>query len=494
TWIPRFSTAITAKDAGGDVLVLEKQSPAKHTPNTMMSGGGIHVASDIEDAAKYFKAVAFGVGLPDNCGDPPHIYPLYPEQFVEELALSWAEGVVETGKFLRSLGDVDMTETVPSPAFPSFPGAQSYGKISVKGQGIALFALLRKAVEKRGIQVLWEHPGTRLIINEHCGIIGVTAERNNRPIHIKARKAVVLAAGGFACSEDLKRAFLPGWGWAFIGNPGNTGDGLKMAMQAGAALTHMHRCLARLTAGGIIIEQIGTGFNCRLSEPGRILVDNYGERYGNELLTSRDPDRYQFYKQVIVYDTSKLEYPRIPSWLIFDEKVRLKGPLALTSYGAHAVDIYHWSQDNCAEIERGWILRGSSIEELATKIASHRDNKGRMQAATLVETVSRFNRFCEEGIDRDFGRPREILGPLETPPYYAIAEYPGGPNTEGGPIRNAKAQVIDTFGKPIPRLYAAGEVASAWSFLYQAGGNLAECIICGRAAGQNAAMEKRWET
>lgn len=485
-------TAITAKDAGAEVIILEKQSPQKHTPNTLMSGGGLHAANNIREAAKYFKAVAFGIGLPDGCGDPPHIYPQYPEQFVDELAQSWAEGVIGTGKFLKSLGNISIKETIPSLGFPSFPGVQSYGKVSVEGGGIALFRFLAKAVEKRGIKVFWEHPGKRLIFNERREVIGVIAEQGSKIKNVKARKAVVLATGGFACDEKLKRAFLPGWGWTFIGNPGNTGDGLRMAMEAGVALTHMFHCSARVTAGGIIADEIGTGFNCRIGEPGRILVDNYGKRYSNELLTSRDPDRYHFYKQVIVYDTSRLEYPRIPSWLIFDEEVRQKGPVVLTFYGAHAVGIYRWSQDNRAEIERGWILKGDCIEELAEKIAAQRDNNGRMKAEILTGTISRYNKFCKDGIDLDFGRPEESLGPIATPPYYAIGEYPGGPNTEGGLIKNARSQVIDIFGRPVSRLYAAGEIASAWSFLYQAGGNLTECIICGRAAGINATLEKPW--
>jgi len=484
--------AISAKDAGADVIILEKQSAVKHTPSTMMSGGGLHVANEIKEAAKYYKAIAFGIGLPDSCGDPPHVYPLYPEQLVDELTQSWAEGVVEIGKFLASLGDVSIKETIPSPAFPSFPGAQSYGTISVEGGGIALFNLIAKAVGSRGIKVFWGHPGKTLIFNARREVIGVTSQRGSKIINIKAKKAVVLCTGGFECDEELKRAFLPGWGWTFIGNPGNTGDGLRMAMEAGAKLTHMFRCSARVTAGGVIADAIGTGFNCRISEPGRIMVDNYGKRYCNELLTSKDPDRYQFYKQVIMYDTFRLEYPRIPSWLIFDEQVRQKGPVAQTHYGAHAVGIYTWSQDNNAEIERGWILKGNSVEELAKKIAAHRDNCGRMKAATLIETIRRFNNFYKDSMDMDFGRPKEFLGPLVTPPYYAIAEYPGGPNTEGGLIKNAKSQVINIFGKPIPRLYAAGEVASAWNFLYQAGGNLAECVICGRIAGKNATQERPW--
>ena len=136
--------AISAKDAGAEVIILEKQSLVKHTPSTMMSGGGLHVANDIKEAAKYYKAIAFGIGLPDGCGDPPHVYPLYPEPLVDELTQSWAEGVVETRKFLTSLGDISIKEAIPRPAFPSFPGAQSYGVISVEGGGIALFNLWRR--------------------------------------------------------------------------------------------------------------------------------------------------------------------------------------------------------------------------------------------------------------------------------------------------------------------------------------------------------------
>jgi len=485
-------TAITAKDAGAGVIILEKQSPNHHTPNTMMSGGGLHIADNIEEAAKYYKAVAFGIGLPHGFGDPPHLYPQYSESLVEEIVQSWAKGVVEIRQFLKSLGDISIKETMPGPAFPGFPGAQSYGTLHVEGRGAGLFNHLTRAVEKRGIQVFWNHPGERLFFNDQREVIGVKVRRDNNILNIKARKAVVLTTGGFACDEDLKRSFLPGWGWTFIGNPGNTGDGLRMAMEGGVSLSHMHHAAARVVAGGIIADEIGTGFNCRIDEPGKILVDNYGRRYCNEQLTSRDPDRYLFYKQVITYDASRLEYPRIPSWLIFDESVRQRGPIVLTFYGAHAMGIYQWSQDNSVEIDKGWVLKGDNITELAKEIAAHRDNNGRMKADTLSETVSRFNRFCRDGNDSDFGRPKELLGPLTTPPFYALAEYPGGPNTEGGLTRNARSQVIDVFGKPIPRLYAAGEIASAWSFLYQGGGNLAECVICGRIAGKHAAMEKPW--
>jgi succinate dehydrogenase/fumarate reductase flavoprotein subunit len=70
--------------------------------------------------------------------------------------------------------------------------------------------------------------------------------------------------------------------------------------------------------------------------------------------------------------------------------------------------------------------------------------------------------------------------------------YPGGPNTKGGIDANEKRQVMDWEGNPIPRLYTAGEISSVFKFVYQSGGNLTECVVCGRLAGQNAAAEKPW--
>ena len=76
------------------------------------------------------------------------------------------------------------------------------------------------------------------------------------------------------------------------------------------------------------------------------------------------------------------------------------------------------------------------------------------------------------------------------PPFYAIPLYPGGPNTKGGLRANAQRQVLDWDDKPIPRLYAAGEISSVFQFVYQGGGNLAEGITFGRLAGRNAAAER----
>jgi len=108
----------------------------------------------------------------------------------------------------------------------------------------------------------------------------------------------------------------------------------------------------------------------------------------------------------------------------------------------------------------------------------------------LVKTVNEYNEFCRTKKDEKFGRDADSLGPIQKPPYYAMPLYAGGPNTKGGLLANGKRQVLTWERKPIQRLYTAGEISSAFKFVYHGGGNLAECIVFGRIAGKNASMEE----
>ena len=80
----------------------------------------------------------------------------------------------------------------------------------------------------------------------------------------------------------------------------------------------------------------------------------------------------------------------------------------------------------------------------------------------------------------------------EEGPFYATALYPTMVNTQGGPKKNVRGQVMDPNDRPIPRLYAAGELGSMWGSIYQGATNNAECIVFGRIAGREAAKEKAW--
>jgi predicted oxidoreductase len=95
------------------------------------------------------------------------------------------------------------------------------------------------------------------------------------------------------------------------------------------------------------------------------------------------------------------------------------------------------------------------------------------------------------GKDIDFGRPSETMfAPIESPPYYAMESWPILVNTQGGPEHNDKQQVLHISGRPIPRLYAVGELGSLFGHIYELGGNLGECVSSGLIAAENACGEK----
>jgi len=174
----------------------------------------------------------------------------------------------------------------------------------------------------------------------------------------------------------------------------------------------------------------------------------------------------------------------VPSYHIFDQRRMERGPLGQVTSGPSGPQrLYKWSRDNLLELRKGWIIRGETVAELAGNIG--------VPAANLENTVQLWNKYCEVGKDPDFGRSPLELVPLDSPPFYAIKLFPGGSNTQGGPRRNSRAQVVNPFGEPIPGLYAAGECGSVFGMLYPSGGgNLAECIAFGRIAAENAVKER----
>jgi hypothetical protein len=180
-------------------------------------------------------------------------------------------------------------------------------------------------------------------------------------------------------------------------------------------------------------------------------------------------------------DMKTLQKPRLPSYLIFDENTRLRGPVGWTNSGV-AMDHYKWSADNSAEISKGWIKTADDLDELASQINVPSD--------CLQSTIAQYNSYCREGSDAEFGRSANTLIPIAMSPFYAIELWPAIINTQGGPKRNARAQVLNVWEKPIKRLYSAGELGSLWHRNYPGGGNVSEALAFGRIAGRNAAAEK----
>ena len=111
----------------------------------------------------------------------------------------------------------------------------------------------------------------------------------------------------------------------------------------------------------------------------------------------------------------------------------------------------------------------------------------------MQETLDRWNAQCRQRKDEDFARPPGTMTNVREAPFYVGEVWPVVSNTQGGPIHNAKQQIINVFGEPIPRLYAAGECGSAFGYLYLSGANLSECLITGKVAGREAANMPPWD-
>jgi len=467
-------TAITAHDRGSKVLILEKQAEGAHTSNTQMCLGVFLSPDNVQDTMAYMEVASrVNVDMPES------------KDIDDETIRAWAEYSVRNKDWMTSMGAKEFITFVPRGRDPKWPGNDAIKAYQLKkpdgkpGVGVDLFQFLDEKVKARKIEILWKSPALKLIRNKNGDIAGVRVKRDGREMAIRASRAVVLTCGGFEYSPAMLKTFFPAYPLTFYGNPENTGDGVRMALGVGADLWHM-----TVLGGGLKLKfpDFPTAFGEALGQGSFIVVDKNGKRFKAE----NELGGYSGYWNALVYDTVKYTWPRIPVWWVFDEKRRTSGPLVRTNLGAAGpLKMYEWSPDNSKEVSRGWISRADSIKDLALKIKVDPEN--------LAAEVARFNGFVSKGKDEDFNRILTTMKPLDTPPYYAVPLWPGLNNTFGGPRRNAQAQVLDAFGKAIPRLYSAGELGSIFVQYPQGGANIGECIAFGRIAGERAAALKPWK-
>jgi succinate dehydrogenase/fumarate reductase flavoprotein subunit len=469
-------SAITAHDEGAEVVILEKQPLEGHITNTSMSGGIFIVVNDIPQATSYMEKlyqVEEGLSWTDK-----------------DILQVWAEYCSRNREWIERIGGHTKLSGI-SAEHKLVPGSESIELHRSAGHGYALQRWLKENVKSRGIEVVYDTPAEKLLTNFNGEVIGVRAQREGEEFNVKASKAVIMALGGFEYDDELKLNYLKVYPTHFTGSPANTGDGIRMVQDVGASLWHMNCCSARLVAKFPDFRNsfdMDFGGRAMLARSGRsekagatcafIIVDKYGRRYTNE----GEIRGHALYYELALYDSHHMEYPRVPSYWIFDVNRIKAGPLAATRGATGAHRLYKWSKDNRVELEKGWILQGDTLRELAHKL--------NMESDTLEKTVKTYNTYCEHNEDPEFHRSTRNLQPLKDSPFFAVRLWPGGPNTQGGPRRNRKGQVLDVDKNPIPRLYAAGEFGSIYGLIYpSAGGNIAECIAFGQIAGENAAKE-----
>lgn len=460
-----LAAAITAKDAGAKVLVIEKMSKEQEGGNSRVSGNMWWTPTNLPEAIEHIEALCYG--LTDK-----------------ESIRALAEGMMKLNDWLLKMGVQPAPLGMFQPEHPELPAAKCVRTWSNGGAGDGrLWNPIRAEVEKRGIETLYHTAAKDLILAPaNRAVIGIQAITEGKPLRIRARKGVVLACGGFEFDFEMQKQFLPGWPTYGRGTPGNTGDGIRMAQKAGAALWHMNNSLAGL--GCLMVPEFAPVLiPASIPGNGYVVVDKGGKRFMNELRDNRHGFGHK--EHLLHFDGVVGDFTRIPCIGVFDEKGRTRGAVVSTSwkFGWFSwFSGYQSSKDNSKEIEKGWIIKGETLADLAAKLE--------MKPADLEATIARYNEHCKNKVDPDFGRPARNLVAIETPPFYAVKLYPATYNTQGGPKRNARCEVVDPDNRPIPGLYSAGELGSFWGWMYNGGGNNSEALCTGQIAGGNAASSK----
>jgi fumarate reductase flavoprotein subunit len=330
--------------------------------------------------------------------------------------------------------------------------------------GAGLVELLAKRVAQIKIPILTETKVITLIADVSRmpkRVLGVKVTDNKgKARNIRAKKAVLLASGGFGANPELVERYDPTLkGYATTNIPGvSTGECQMMAQSLGADVDGINYIQIHPTVYAFEGKRAMITENVR--NQGAILVNREGNRFVDE------EHRRDEVAQAILKQRGKYAY------LIASKNV------------AHA-KITEYIQD-------GFVVQGDTLEELAQKIG--------IDPEKLVQTVNKYNGYVEarndpefkRGLYREMGKKQVFPGKIETPPFYSLKVTPGIHHTCGGLRINGKGQVMDAIegNVVIQKLYAAGEVIGGTHGTNRMGGNaITDCIVFGRIAGMNAAKE-----
>ncbi|MDR3659398.1 MAG: FAD-dependent oxidoreductase [Mycobacterium sp.] len=349
--------------------------------------------------------------------------------------------------------------------------------------GTALIAGLLKALLDRGVTPVTEARAVELIADP-LGIIGVRISQHDSEFRVHAHRGVVLATGGFEWEPKLVEAYLRGPMRGAVSPPYNTGDGLRMAMAHGADLANMGEAwwvpIVQLPGDTFDGHPRSRSVRLERTRPRSIIVNRAGNRFLNEA------GEYNSMAGPFHFLDPKLGYANDPAWIVFDSQ-------HLKQYGFLGVE-----PDGAAP---EWFSPSADLTELSTKTG--------IDAEGLAHTLATWNSNVAVEQDPDFGRGAsaydgywgdpcgatpalKTLGPINTPPYFAVPVSIGAMGTKGGPRTDQDGRVLHVNGSAIPGLYAAGNaMAGATGKAYGgAGGTLGPAMVFGYRAGLAAAAER----
>ncbi|MDM9560984.1 FAD-dependent oxidoreductase [Bordetella petrii] len=318
--------------------------------------------------------------------------------------------------------------------------------------GNALAGQLFHALLQRQVPYWLDTPAVALHRDADGRATGLTVRRAGRPWHVRARRGIVLATGGFPWDRARRAQAYPQPTGAWSMAPqGNTGDGIRLALEAGATLGPRPASPAFWAPVSILARPDGSQVRYPhlvwdRAKPGLIAVNGAGRRFVNESAS--------YHEFVLAMYRSHRETPSIPAFLICDRQFIDTWGLGLALPGG---------RPRRHLIESGYLHEAATLAELAARL--------KLPADALQDTVARYNAHASQGIDPDFGkggtaynrylgdpdhRPNPCLAPLGAGPYYAVQVVAGDIGTAWGLATDEHARILDRHGAPIDGLYAAG--------------------------------------
>ncbi|HZQ30395.1 MAG TPA: FAD-dependent oxidoreductase [Mycobacterium sp.] len=507
-----LTAALAAVVDGASVEVYEKAPTVGGT--TAVSGGIVWIPAHrrmpgeeltVEDAMNYLRAQSFGAMDEDLVETFVRTGPIMLD-FVEghsEIRFEIAEGFPDYkpelpggrpggGRSLNAapydlsrLGEWAEKITSFPPDFSNVGiDAETRARIhasvddaSVCVAGTALIAGLLKGLLDAGVVLQTSSRATELVADSGT-IVGVRFADGRS---VGARRGVILGTGGFEWDDALVGAFLRGPMHGAVSPPNNAGDGLRMAMAHGADLANMGEAwwvpIVQIPGDTIDGKPRSRSVRLERTRPRSVIVNRAGRRFVNEA------GEYNSMAGAFHYLDPREGYVNDPAWIVFDS-------LHLKRYGFLGVA----PSDPVPE----WFNGSGDLAELGAKTGIDPDG--------LARTLENWNHNVAHDVDPDFGRgssaydgywgddrattdAEKTLGPIDTPPYYAVPVAVGAMGTKGGPRTDRDGRVLHVSGRPIPGLYAAGNaMAGVTGKAYGgAGGTLGPAMVFGFRAGHAVA-------
>jgi tricarballylate dehydrogenase len=473
--------AFAAREAGASVIMLEAAPIEDCGGNSRYTGGLMRVVyNGVEDLAQI---------IPDLTEEEKKTH-----DFGSYTAESYYD---DMGRITQYRTDPDLCELLISRSFETTVWLRkkgvkfqaSYGRQSYKidngtrykfwgglaaetwGGGAGMIENEHKACAREGIKIFYETPAIGLITDDAGVVLGVRAKQKGKTVEIRS-KAVVLACGGFESDAEMRARYLgPGWDLAKVrGTRYNTGLGIKMALEIGAMpYGHWSGCHAvgwDLNAPPFGDVNVGDQFQ-KHSYPWGIMINANGERFVDE---GADFRNYTYAK----YGRVVLEQPGMMAWQVFDAKII---PMLRDEY----------------RIKQVTKVRADTLEELVKKMEG-------VNAEACLREIREYNKAVRKDIPFNMaikdGRCTNGLkinksnwaNTIEDPPFEAYGVTCGVTFSFGGLKITQQGEVEDAAGKPIPGLYAAGElVGGIFYHNYPGGTGLTSGAVFGRIAGTGAA-------